>query len=60
MPGVSIQFFDDNGGVYVLLRASGQSLEPNRCGRSEILKREDITRYYCDYDLPIVLLSACA
>jgi len=57
--GASIQFFDDNGSVYVWLCAPSQSLERNRCRRSVILKSENITRYYRDYDLPIVLLSAC-
>ena len=57
--GASIQFFDHNGSVYVWLCASSQSLEPNRRGRSVILKSENITRYDRDYDLPIVLLGAC-
>jgi hypothetical protein len=56
----SIQFFDEKGSVYVWSRASGQSLEANRRGRSVILKSEDISRSNRDYDLTVVLLSACA
>ena len=60
MPGASIQFFDDNGSVYVWLCASSCGLEANPRGRSVILKSENISSYYRDYDLPVVLLSACA